>query len=146
MFLGDSKMLSVCWFSLLSMLQPEFENDVIVPIMDGINKNMIQKFSSLIKTLDVARAGGLSEENVSIRNSQNIFGEVFYAGSRFSVFTQVVDVISYLRQVADWAREGLVLKDFKKALLPIARKLEPAMTREEIILMNGERVIRDSKN
>jgi hypothetical protein len=139
---GDRKMIGLCWFGMVAMLQPEFENEMLVPIMDGFDPDTVRKFSHLVKNGDVYRAAGLSEASLGFHNTQNIIGEVFYADSQYSIFTQVVDVISYLRHVADWEREGIDMTDFKKRLLPIAKKLKPSLAREEIVAMNGERPAR----
>lgn len=137
----DKQLLSLCWFSMVAMLQPEFESDMLVPVMDGFNPQTVLKFSGMIKSGDIFRATGL-EDSLSFHNTQNILGEVFYADSKFSVFTQVADVVSYLRHVADWSREGLAMTEFKKKLLKVAENLTPALIREEIVAMNGSRPIR----
>lgn len=141
LFRGDKQLMAVCWFRMIAMLQPEFESDILVPVMDGFNTQNVLTFSGMIKSVDVVRAAGL-ESSLSFNNTQNILGEVFYADSKFSIFTQVADVVSYLRHVTDWAREGLTMTDFKKQLLRIADNLTPALVREEIVAMNGSRPIR----
>ncbi|KPV53267.1 hypothetical protein SE17_10605 [Kouleothrix aurantiaca] len=139
----DKQLLGLCWFSMVAMLQPEFESDMLVPVMDGFNPQTVIKFSGMIKSGDVPRAAGL-ESNLSFRNTQNILGEALYADSKFSIFTQVADIVSYLRHIADWSREGLTMTDFKRQLLHISGMLTPALIREEIVALNGSRPVRDN--
>jgi hypothetical protein len=98
--------------------------------MDGFDRNMVRKFSQLIKGMDVIRAAG-HEQSISLKHSENILGEVFYADSQYSVFTQVADLVSWLRQLADISREGKELTSYKKRLLMISEKLEPAIVGDD---------------
>jgi hypothetical protein len=139
MFVGDETMIGMCWFGMVALLQPEFEDALLVPIMDTCDSKTFPKFSQLIKCCDVFRAWGIGECNMSFKNTHNVLGEVFYAYSQYSVFIQVVDIISYLRHIADWAREGIGMSNFKGRLVPIAEKAARCLAREEIVAMNGER-------
>ena len=113
---------------------------MIIPVMDGFDKNMVRKFSQLVKGMDVMRAAG-HKQSISLKHSENILGEVFYADSFYSIFTQVADLISGLRQLSDISREVKELTDYKKMLLMISEKLEPAIVGDDgvkAMVLNGE--------
>lgn len=131
---GDANLQGLCFQRLLFRLQDKLATEMIIPVMDGFDSLMVSKFSSLVKNLDVIRATGLwQESDLSIKYSVNLLGEVFYADSQFAVFTQVVDMISYLRHVSDISRKGIDLSPFKMQLLKVSESLSPVMTYEEII-------------
>lgn len=136
-FKGDEEMLGSLWFGILDALRFKIENEMIIPVMDGFDK--VRKFSQLVKGMDVMRAAG-REQSISLKHSENILGEVFYADSQYSVFTQVADLISWLRQLSDLSREGEDLTPYKKSLLVVSEKLEPAIVCDEVIAMklNGK--------
>lgn len=138
-FKGDEEMLGGLWFGILNTLRPKIANEMVIPVMDGFDRNMVRKFSPLVKGMDVMRAAG-HEQSISIRNSENILGEVFYADSQYSIFTQVADLVSWLRQLSDISREGKELTPYKKKLLVVSEKLEPAIACDGVIAMefNGK--------
>jgi hypothetical protein len=131
-FALDQEMLGTCWLSLQFMIQPRLAEGMIIPVMDGFNKRRIQQFSAPIKFCDVMRSAGHGG-SLSVGNSQNILGEVFYADSRYSAFVQVVDVVAYLRKITDLQSDGHELPSFKQELRPLAEKIEPSIRSEEII-------------
>jgi len=126
-------LLSMCWASLQTICQPIFEEEMLVPIMDGLDKKIVSQLSAPNKSMDVMRTFGY-ESGLSIRNSENV-SEVFYADSYYSVLTQVVDMVSYLLHVTDWLRKDLDLTPFKMRLSEISSRLEPCIVREEIVEM-----------
>ena len=128
---GDPKMIGLCWFELLYALQSVFQDDLLIPVMDGLDAEIVRKFSQPVKSLDEFRTLGL-EGSLSIKNSRNLIGEVFFADSKYSVFTQLADLASYLRNVSDRSREGKVLTPFKKQLLSLSDKLAPSIELDEI--------------
>lgn len=134
-FKGDEEMLGVLWMGILNTLKPKIEKEMIIPVMDGFDNNMVRKFSQLVKSMDVMRAAGHGQ-SISIKHSENILGEVFYADSEYSIFTQVVDLVSWLRQLSDISREGKELTPYKKKLLSIAEKLNPVLACDGVIAMN----------
>lgn len=134
-FKGDEKMVSLCWSNMLTLLQSKIEKEMLIPVMDSCGPDIVPKFSGTIQNLDIMRAAGYSE-NLSIEHSENILGEVFYAVSKYSIFTQVADIVSYLRHVVDWSKAGLPMEPFKKRLLTVGERLSPFMTYERIVTMN----------
>ena len=132
-------MLGGLWLGILNTLKPKIEKEMIIPVMDGFNNNMVRKFSQLVKSMDVMRAAGHGQ-SVSIKHSENILGEVFYADSQYSIFTQVVDIVSWLRQLSDISHDGKELTSYKQELLSIAEKLNPLLACDGVIAMkfNGE--------
>jgi hypothetical protein len=131
----ETEFLGMCFFSLLSVMQPEFEEAILIPVMDTVDAGKVKTFSGLIKNLDIMRETGL-EHSMSIKNSENILGEVFYADSKYSVLTQVVDIISYLRHVMDMHEVGLKKSPFQQSLVQISNQLSPSIVHEKIIRLN----------
>jgi hypothetical protein len=139
-FKGDEEMLGTVWLGILNLLGPRIKNEMIVPVMDGFNSKTVRIFSQMVKTMDVMRATG-HEKHMTVRNSENILGEVFYGDSKYSIFTQVIDLVSWLRHLSDMSREGKQLTPYKSQLLKISEKLAPAIVYEEIIAMNFNGVV-----
>ena len=131
---GDVGYLSLCWNGMLTVLQPVYAAEHLIPVMDGLDLRAAQMFSQTVRTSDVMRAVGL-EGSLSFGNTENILGEVFYSDSRYSIFTQVADIVSYLRHIGDKHAKGIVLSDFQQQLSDISELLKPMMAFEEIILM-----------
>ena len=107
--------IGLSWMNLLNSIKIEYENNYLVPVMDSLNWEDIQKYSGMLQLLNSMRTAG-HEKSLSISNSQNILGEVFFADSRFSILTQIVDVISYLRCINDQKEEGLPFSTFKESV------------------------------
>ena len=135
-FEDDKRLIGLCWFGMLSMLQSKLETEMVVPVMDaGFEKNMKQmtkQFSGTMKTLDVMRAAKF-EVGVSIKHSENIL-DVFYADDKYSIFTQLADIVSGLRRISETANQDsqLINSEYKKKLFPISEQLVNAPMREEI--------------
>ncbi len=140
----DKNLLELCWFSLLSMMEPEYEERVIVPIMDGLDSTIARKFSRLVKGQDEKRTTRLASSG-TVKNSQNIFGEVFYSDSQYSAFTQVADIVSYVRHIEDLKSEKKHISHFKKSLSEIAETLKDCIAWEEIISLNLNHQIQGPK-
>ncbi len=139
-FAADGDMLGSCWGNILLALQPVLERQAIIPVMDTTQKaQIIRALSGTVKIMDIIREAGHAD-SLSITNAENIWGEVFYADSHYSILTQVVDLISYLRLASDFHREGKRLTAFKQRLRALSEALGPAMARDGIIAMryNGQ--------
>lgn len=108
-------------------------DQVVIPVMDGFDKRIVSSLSSPVQIAHQMQEAGIKS---SVENVENVIGDVFYADSRYAMFTQIADVASYLRQVYDRKREGLPLTAFKQQLLSVGRRLDPAIIREDIISMN----------
>jgi hypothetical protein len=121
----------------LRVLQPEYETQMLIPVMDGFNSRMVTTFSSPVKFLDIIRTNG-SDEWLSLRHTENILGEVFYADSRYSIFIQVADMLSYLALVTDLYSANLPLSPSKSRLFAIAKRIPPDLFREHIVTMRFE--------
>ena len=120
----DDVFLRYCWGELIRILEPVLENETVIPVMDMLEGPRLAAVSGLITFTDQMRAVG-KHEHLSIRNLENIVGEVFYADSRFSLGIQLADVIGYLRQVADRVWLGRELSPFQGGLNVIAKRLDP---------------------
>ncbi|GGA31522.1 hypothetical protein [Paenibacillus physcomitrellae] len=126
----DKNLLGLCWGSLVNILQPVLERETIIPVMDKINSKEVSIMSGMVKSTDIIRH--VNPDFLSIKNSENIFGEVFYADSNYSIFTQLVDIISYCRHINDKHIYGnFKLSSFHIEILEKSKRIN--MTYEEII-------------
>jgi hypothetical protein len=98
--------------------------------MDGFDPVTVREMSGLVRGTDVLHAAGLGDP--ADPRFRQIIGEVFYADSRYSIMTQVADVIGYLRHVSDKHCAGVVLSKFGQQLLAISSALDQAMAAERI--------------
>ena len=121
---GDRNGISSCWFRITEVTQPVYQEEQLIVIMDGFNKDAVHKMSGMIRSCDIVRSVG-SEDHLSLQNTENLIGEVFYADSQYSAMIQIVDNISYLRQVNDLSQEGHNFSEFKQKVLAEAKRLDP---------------------
>jgi hypothetical protein len=128
-------MLSYIWIRLLGALESKLAKEMIIPVMDGFEKDTVRKLSTTVKSFDVMRSA-ITMDNCTIANTENIIGEVFYADSQHSIFTQVVDLVSWLRQLSDASRQGHSLTPYKTTLLSLSDDLDSMIIHEEIVTMN----------
>ncbi|MEK7528592.1 MAG: DUF3800 domain-containing protein [Patescibacteria group bacterium] len=125
-FSGDTNgPLSACWLYFISGLDPILKDILVIPVFDFVDKEKIIKLSGMIKSADIIRESG-HNDLVSIKNSKNIIGEVFYADSGHSIFIQATDLISYLLHSQECVATGSSTSQFKKQVADIAKELLPA--------------------
>ncbi len=141
----DKWMVGTSWASLLHILEPVLARQLLIPVMDGFDLNMVKSFSSTVRWCNVMHAAG-SGQMVSIKNSQQLISEVVYTSSEYSVFTQVVDIVAYLRKITDMKNDGWSLPPFKQRLLPWAQKLGRVMAAEDIIALTLDGVPQGPKH
>lgn len=127
----DSKTLKIgTWLGIRLRILERPENERFVLVMDGFDPETVREMSGLVHATDVMHAAGMGDPNDP--RFRQIIGEVFYADGRYSIMTQVADVIGYLRHVSDKQRAGLALSEFGQQLLAVSRTLDRAMTVERI--------------
>lgn len=131
MFTGDEGLRGLCWLGLLTVLQTELARRFVIPVMDLVDQKDRPKYSQVVRTLDVIRSTG-RDDYLSLTNSENLYGDVLYADSQFSILTQMADVVSHLRHVTDDG-EKPDRTEFKRRLYEIGRKLDATMTSEKLI-------------
>lgn len=118
----------------MGLIFPKFieliDNDIkdikVIPIMDGLDPKISKIFSQFIKQLEIARQI-TSNNNLMIKNSKNIYGEVFYADSKFSIFIQLVDMISYMLHCNDYKSFEKNYGIFKSKIIEITEKIRPEL-------------------
>ncbi len=130
-FADDHQLVGLCWSYLLQALQPEYDSQVLVPVMDGFDERTIAKLSASIQFLDIMRVKGL-DGGLSLRHTENILGEMFYADSKYSIFIQVADMVAYLRATIDLADTGCALTPYRSPLLEIARRIPSELLTERV--------------
>jgi len=131
-FAADPRMITSNFANIVRLLQPRLATEQVIPIMDGFQN--VKTIAGSSQAVTVMRQTDLRRA-LTLENSENLVGEVLFADSKFSVFTQVADVVGYLRLVSDMASEELPLSPFKAQLLPIARTLDNSFDYEEIVVI-----------
>ncbi len=134
---GEEMGQGFAWTDIVRYLEPYLENNYVIPIMDGFNERQVERFSQLIGTTSMIRSQG-HEEILSIRHTNRIIGEVFFASHRHSVLTQIVDVCSYLRHMCDRERAEILKSDFAIELANIGECLKPSMAIEVVKVIRYE--------
>ena len=129
----DKRLHGICWSSMMHMLKPELAKQLLIPVMDGIDPEIAKRFSPSIQFLDMCRTAGL-EQVLSVSNSSHLVGEVFYADSNYSVFTQAADIVAYLRKITDMRDDGHSLPPFKEKLLKQAQRLNRSLEKREHVI------------
>lgn len=138
-FANDNKLIGTCWFSLLSMMEPLLKTEMIIPVMDGLDSNVVRYFSPMIKRSNEMMSAGPGE-SLSLHYIHNVLGEVFYADSKYSVFTQVTDLVAYLRGASDLVALGKPLTTYKTQLSEISESIKDCIEWEELVslILDGE--------
>lgn len=137
----DERGTSFCWLGITAVTQPAYKNEQLIAIMDGFDKKTVGKMSLMISHCDIMRSAGRGG-SISLNNTENIIGEVFYADSRYSVMIQIVDIVAYLRNVNDQSEEGWTFSSFKEKVLAEAKRLDSVMKHDEVVELNKIRVNR----
>jgi hypothetical protein len=132
---------SLCFGSLQQMVGPLLAESFVIPVMDGLNKNIVDPVAMSQPLHHAFRASPVySEGAISIPSVENLMDPVF-VDSRYSAIMQVADVTAYLLHVLDQARErqrsGKAPTDFKRTLASVAHTLDPTLVHgAEPIRMN----------
>lgn len=133
--------LNLCWIGILKQLETLLEHNFIIPLMDGFNNPSMKKLSGFIRDTNTARMNGF-DNDIIIKNTTNIIGEVFYADSSYSLIIQIVDIISYLRHVNDLKSEGKELSKFKHQVYLLNSILKECIQFDQIVEPNKKVVDR----
>lgn len=127
----DDKMHGIIFPYFIMSLDKYISDTKIIPIMDGVDSQISKIFSKHIQSLDILRRTSV-ENSMPVKNSQNIYGEVFYGDSQYSVFVQLVDLISYCMQCLDYKSIDRDLTSFKSKIITEAEKIEKHLIVNEI--------------
>ena len=77
----DKWMLSTSFSSILHVLADVLEQELIIPVMDGFDANVVKTFSSTLLGCDLIHAAGVG---CSIRNSHNLISAASFVDSKYS--------------------------------------------------------------
>lgn len=134
-FKADDRGLGLLWFNLLTALQQQYEQSLLIPIMDGFNQDFVERFSGVLNSSN--HLGSILGENViGLTNYKNILTECLFVDSKYSYLTQLADVISYLRNINDQKAEGCIIEGFKKQLFELNQNLGSCIKFDEIVEYN----------
>ena len=132
---NEEALLSLAYFGIQLMTQPEFSDQVVVPIMDGIDQQIAAKFGAANHYMVSCISNGLLEENCSIENLQNL-AETAMSESQYSICTQCVDLISYAFHCQDWIDKGLRESKFKRRFSSLTDIFSDNLKKNELTRLN----------
>jgi len=139
-FKRDDAAYSLSWADLIGAVQPEFADGPIIPIADAGNPALAEHMSGFIRGLDVIREAGFGP-SLSVQATENIIGEVFFGDSKYSVFVQVADIVSYLLLQRDMRHLGWATTPFKDRVLQVADRLVSAIRGARLAQMQGSNMV-----
>lgn len=149
-FTPDPEMYSFNFDNLIRLLKDKLSNEMIIPVMDKLpetNKKFTYKdkdydysLGSMISgsrmATDILRETG-GAKLLTIKNTENVLGEVFYADSKYAIFIQIADMIAYLLHILDFSQINEINTDFKSKLLEIALKINQKLINSTIIALES---------
>ena len=122
---------ALSWADMVAGVQPELRAGPLVPVADSGNPQLAEHMSRFIRNTDVLREAGFGK-SLSIEATENIIGEVFFGDSKYSVFVQVSDIVSYLLLQRDMRQVGWPITQFKARVLAVADRLVPAIRAQRV--------------
>ena len=101
----DDKLHNTNWYGLSSTLDSIYQNSILIPVMEGIDSKIVSKFSHIIWGSNCLRElyPRLSK-SLMLKNPNNFYGSVFFTQSKYTECIQIVDIVSYLLQKADYIK------------------------------------------
>jgi hypothetical protein len=126
----DDKLMKLIFPKFLELVDKHLQNNKIIPIMDGLDTRVSKIFSKFMRTLDIS-GRIINENSLTIKNSNNIYGEVFYANSKFSIFTQLVDLVSYMLHCIDYKKFEKNYGGVKIKIIDTAEKIKTDLITEK---------------
>ena len=126
----DDRLMKLIFPKFIELIDEHLRNVKIIPIMDGLDTRVSKIFSEFMKALEIS-GRILNENSLTIKNSNNIYGEVFYANSKFSIFTQLVDLVSYMLHCIDYKKFEKNYGDFKIQIIDTAEKIKTDLITEK---------------
>jgi hypothetical protein len=134
----DPALYSLNFHGVMSLIHAHMENNLVIPVMDGIpgsssakkapriNPVLIRAFAETARSLHHARQLDVIKDCLTIPNAHNLVEPVF-ADSAHSVMLQLADLISYLLLQRDRheLETPVNLTPFKEMVLEEARRIRP---------------------
>ena len=117
--------ISVCWAYMTHAIQDLLADALVFPVMDMARPKARSTLSRFVTAMNALRGSG-DRDRISVRHNRNL-AEILFADSEFSVMTQLVDLVCWLRGVSDLHAAGETLGSLKTSMLPLARRLDTCM-------------------
>lgn len=134
---NEVALLGAAYFGMQCMTQPEFSDQIVMPIMDGVSPQIASQFGASNHRMASNISNGLPEGSCSIDNLLNL-AEAAVSDSQYSICTQCVDLVSYALHCRDWINQGLQESDFKSRFSSLTDILGDSLIRNEVILLKIE--------
>ena len=122
-------MVSVCWTYMTHAIGDLLRQGLVIPVMDLGPDEQCSRMARFVASMNAMRQTK-SRNSITVPYNENL-GELLFADSASSSMTQVVDVISWLRNVSDDDSRQADLSNLKCRLLPLAKRLDGNMAYEE---------------
>ncbi len=132
----DDKLHNTNWFGLSRTLDSIYENSILIPVMEGIDSKIVSKFSNMIWASNCLRELYPRLSNsLALKNSNNFYGSVFFTQSKYTECIQIVDIISYLLQKADYVKIKGTASEYSKSMVSTLSTLNEENLINSIIKM-----------
>lgn len=136
---NEKALLDAAYFGIQCMTQPEFSDQIVMPIMDGVDSNIAFQFGASNHLMASMISNGPPEGTCSINNLLNL-AETAVSSRKYSICTQCVDLISYALHCSDWINQGLRVSDFKRRFSSLTNILDDSLRKNEVVQLNmGEK-------
>lgn len=139
-YINDEKLYGLNFSAMQSVLQPAFQDRIMIPVMDGvpnipvkpgspnINRRLIENFSRQIHFNHHCYQFENLRSSMSISNLQNITDTLF-SSSQFNSLLQLADLTSYLLLKIDQNELGQksIMNQYQNSIFEISKKIDPEL-------------------
>ena len=132
----DDKMYGTNWIAISTHFNQVEDGEEYIFIMDGTHPEMISKFSGFISSAKSAFFINGIKDSLVIPNVDRFLNNVFYVPQKFCELLQIVDIIGYLLQKADYVSLIGTKSVFSERLVEISKRLNDKFLINNMIKMN----------
>lgn len=121
----DQKLMGIVFPYFIKRIDKYLKHKKMLIVMDGLDSKISSIFSQHLKIYDILRRHNkIDNDSLFARHTANILGETYYADSKYSIFTQLVDLVGYLLQCRDHKLRTKSCTEFKLRLVEICEKID----------------------
>lgn len=132
----DNKLYSLNWFNISRTISKNFNNTMFIPVMEGIDRKLVDKFCTLIWSVTY-ETEIYSEVSKSLSyNESNTFISPVFTMAKFTEGIQITDIISYLLQKVDYTNTTDSNSEYSKKLKNIALRINESNLINQISKLN----------
>ncbi len=120
----DNKLHQLNWFNISRTISYYFNNTMFIPVMEGIDRNIVDNFCQLIwRTVYYTELYPDIAKSLTYNKSNTFISPVFFTMAKFTEGIQIADVVSYLLQKVDYINTTDSKSVFSQNLKLIASRI-----------------------